>query len=167
MKIFVILHNIRSAHNVGSIFRTADGAGVAKIFLCGYTPTPIDRFGRPVTEIQKTSLGATESVFWEHVEKTEDCITTLKESGVHIVAVEQLIHSIPYGEWTNRGDTAFIFGNEIDGVPVDICDMADTVIHIPMHGMKESLNVGVSVGVVLFNARSTDAVVSSKKFVEI
>lgn len=167
METYVILHNIRSAHNVGSIFRTADGAGVMKIFLCGYTPTPVDRFGRPVSEIQKTSLGATESVSWEHMETTEECIRTLKQKGVRIVAVEQHEHSIPYAEQKFTGSTAFIFGNEIDGVPTDICENTDVVIHIPMHGKKESLNVGVAVGVILFNTRSTNIPTPSKKSAQV
>ncbi len=152
MKTYVILHNIRSAHNVGSIFRTADGAGVTKIFLCGYTPTPTDRFGRPVLEIEKTSLGATTSVVWEHIHTTEECVARLKQQNVCIVAVEQHEHAIPYTEYTRTGDTAFVFGNEIDGIPDHICQVADRTVHIPMQGMKESLNVGVTAGIVLFQA---------------
>lgn len=152
MKLFVILHNIRSAHNVGSLFRTADGAGVSKLFLSGYTPDPIDRFGRPVEEIVKTSLGATESVAWEHVDDTSACMRKLQEEGVSIVAVEQHKQAIPYTDAVYASDTAFIFGNEIDGVPHDVCDIADTVVAIPMKGMKESLNVSVSAGIILFDA---------------
>ncbi len=153
MKVYVILHNIRSAHNVGSIFRTADGAGVTKIFLCGYTPAPIDRFGRVVEEIQKTSLGASVVVPWEHFDSTEECIQVLRKDGVRIIAVEQHARAIPYTESQTKGDTAFIFGNEIDGVPKEFSENADEVIHIPMSGMKESLNVGISAGIVLFHAR--------------
>ncbi len=154
MKTYVILHNIRSAYNVGSIFRTADGAGVTKIFLCGYTPLPIDRFGRVVEEIQKTSLGASGVVPWEHYDSTEECILKLKKNGVKIVVVEQHTRAIPYTESQGKVDTAFVFGNEIDGVPKDFSKEADEVIHIPMNGMKESLNVSVSAGIVLFHTRS-------------
>lgn len=152
MSIFVVLHNIRSAHNVGSIFRTADGAGVSKVILCGYTPTPTDRFGRIVKDIEKTSLGATESVPWERYDHTSECIETLKKERVRIVAVEQHERAVPYSDIAYQGDTAFVFGNEIEGVPESIIQMADDVVHIPMHGMKESLNVSVTAGVILFNA---------------
>ena len=153
MSQFVVLHNIRSAHNVGSIFRTADGAGIVKLFLCGYTPTPVDRFGRPNEEIAKTSLGATESVPWEYCAETKLCLERLRREGVAIVAVEQHARALPYTEAVYGGDVAYIFGNEIEGVPNDICEEADSVVHIPMHGMKESLNVSVSAGIILFEAR--------------
>jgi len=152
MKLFVVLHNIRSAHNVGSIFRSADGAGVDTIFLCGYTPAPTDRFGRPVDEILKTSLGATSTVQWEQCDETVACLESLRQRGVTIVAVEQCPNAALYTEMAYPNDVAFVFGNEIDGVPKEVCDMADSVVYIPMHGKKESLNVGVSAGIVLFDA---------------
>ena len=153
MKTYVILHNIRSAYNVGSIFRTADGAGVTKIFLCGYTPAPIDRFGRVVEEIRKTSLGASGVVPWEQFNSTEECVLKLRKDGVKIVAVEQHVRAIPYTDSVLMGSVGFVFGNEIDGVPEAFSEKADEVIHIPMSGMKESLNVGVATGIVLFHAR--------------
>jgi len=151
MKTFVILHNIRSAHNVGAIFRTADGAGVSKIFLTGYTPAPIDRFGRPRKEIMKTSLSATESVPWEEYGDIDSCLLKLRQEGVTIVAVEQHPLSKIYRDYIPTGDTAYIFGNEIDGVPYDVCESADAVLSIPMHGEKESLNVSVTAGIILFH----------------
>ena len=150
MERYVILNNIRSAHNVGSIFRTSDGAGVSKIFLTGYTPTPTDRFGRTQEEIKKTSLGATESVLWEYVEDTMALVSRLRDEGVAIVAIEQHAQSIDYRTYPLSKNTAFIFGNEIEGVPHEVCGYADAVLHIPMHGMKESLNVSVAAGVTLF-----------------
>lgn len=138
---------------MGSIFRTADGAGVTKVFLSGYTPAPIDRFGRTVHEIQKTSLGATESVAWEVCEDTMIVIDRLKKSGVRIIAVEQHERAVPYFENDVTDDTAFIFGNEIEGVPNEVCEEADMVVHIPMKGTKESLNVSVATGIVLFDAQ--------------
>lgn len=147
---YVILHNVRSAHNVGSIFRTADGAGVTKLFLTGYTPAPIDRFGRTVDQINKTSLGATETVLWEQVDDIDVVIERLRAEGVTIVAVEQHARSIAYTTYKVPPAVAYIFGNEIDGVPGAICDAADAVIDIPMRGKKESLNVGVAAGVILF-----------------
>lgn len=150
MNTYVILHNIRSAHNVGSIFRTADGAGVTKLFLVGYTPHPIDRFGRVQEEIKKTSLGATESVAWEAYETFDELAATLRSVCVAIVAIEQHERSQDYRTYTQQGDTAYILGNEVEGVPAPICEVADAVLEISMMGTKESLNVSVAAGIVLF-----------------
>ena len=148
----VILFNLRSAHNVGSIFRTADGAGVGRIYLVGYTPTPYDRFGRVQPEIKKTALGATDSVAWEHHHKIDDLLPLLKQSGHCLVAVEQHSLAVAYDKYTPSADkVTFIFGNEIDGVPNEVCQAADAVIEIPLQGKKESLNVAVAAGIVLFN----------------
>jgi len=162
MKIVVILDNIRSAHNVGAIFRTADGAGVSKIYLCGYTPRPIDRFGRVQPEIAKTSLGATELVAWEAVDDIVDIIDRLKADGYIITAVEQHKTSVSYADWKPGTQVGFIFGNEIEGVQSAALRAADTIIEIPMRGEraqdrrtndigKESLNVSTSVGIILFH----------------
>ncbi|MDC1205502.1 TrmH family RNA methyltransferase [Candidatus Pacebacteria bacterium] len=150
MQKIVILDNIRSAHNVGSIFRTCDAAGVSKIYLCGYTPAPIDRFGRAQSEITKTSLGATETVGWECREKIEDLLTALKKEGVTIAAVEQGKDAVSYKNWQQKGSTAFIFGNEVDGISDEVYKASDVVLEIKMQGTKESLNVSVAAGVVLF-----------------
>lgn len=150
---FVILHNIRSAHNVGSLFRTADGAGVSKIFLTGYTPTPIDRFGREQKEILKTSLGATHTVPYEYVEDIMELLTRLENKGTTLVAVEQTERAIPYKDFTCNSDTAFIFGNEVLGVEQDVLVRIKDHIHIPMYGTKESLNVSVCAGAILFHFR--------------
>lgn len=149
---YIILDNIRSAYNVGAIFRTADGAGVKKIFLCGVTPTPIDRFGRVQKEIHKTALGAEEIVEWEYCEVASDAMDTLRREvlDIQVVSVEQKESSIPYTELHETGNIAFIFGNEIDGVSKEALKMSDTIVDIPMKGKKESLNVSVSVGVILF-----------------
>ncbi len=151
MKIYVILHNIRSAHNVGSVFRTSDGAGVSKIFLTGYTPSPIDRFGREQKEILKTSLGATNTVPYEIVEDIHELISRLKREHVTLVAVEQTEHAIDYKTFSPQGDVAFIFGNEITGVEPDVLIEATKHILLPMHGEKESLNVSVCAGIILFH----------------
>lgn len=150
MKKFVVLHNIRSAHNVGAVFRTADGAGVSKIFLTGYTPTPVDRFGRVQTEIEKTSLGAVHVVEWEHNESIEDVLEHLRKEGVEIVAIEQHSRSAHYYTHRPSGDVAYIFGNEVEGIPNDVCRDADAVLEIPMLGLKESLNVSVTAGIILY-----------------
>ena len=147
---YVILDNIRSAHNVGAIFRTADGAGVKKIFLCGITPSPIDRFGRKQKEIHKTALGAEDIVEWEYCEKVEVAVEKARAFGARIVSVEQTESSIPYTEFNKTENTAFVFGNEIDGVSKEVLEESDVIVEIPMHGKKESLNVSVSVGVILF-----------------
>lgn len=151
MKTYIILNNIRSAHNVGSIFRTADGAGVSKIFITGYTPTPTDRFGREQKEILKTSLGATQTVPYEIVEDIHTLVARLKEEDVQMVAVEQTKKAIAYQAFAPTGDVAFIFGNEITGVEEGVLEASDMHIMIPMRGMKESLNVSVCVGIIVFS----------------
>lgn len=147
----VLLHNIRSAHNVGSIFRTADAAGVSRLYLSGYTPLPIDRFGRPQKDIAKTALGAEGYLAWEKARSPADCIGALRESGWHIVGVEQDKRSIDYRSIELSHPTLFVFGNEVRGLSTGIRRLCDTLIEIPMHGEKESLNVSVAAGIILFN----------------
>lgn len=151
----LILDNIRSAHNVGSIFRTADGAGVEKIYLLGYTPTPIDRFGRPQPEIVKTSLGASEVIPFEHIENEdkEKLIERLKREGFVIVAVEQTSDSVSLYEFAVPSKVCYILGNEIEGVSEKLLALADTAVEIPMSGQKESLNVSVTAGIALFHRK--------------
>ncbi len=150
MKI-LILEDIRSAYNVGAIFRTADGAGVNKIYLSGYTPRPIDRFGRIQGEIEKTSLGASLSVTWEGVESLSELTQKLKNDGVTIVAVEQADNSIEIKSLPKQVKVAFILGNEIDGVSKEALELADMIVELPMLGEKESLNVSVAAGIVLYH----------------
>lgn len=148
----LILDNIRSTHNVGAIFRTADAAGVKKIYLTGYTPAPLDRFGRPVPEIEKTALGAEKTIAWEQVENIDDLISRLKKENFKIIAVEQAENSVDY-KTVKIGDddkVAFIFGNEVDGLSPETLSQCDIIAEIPMRGAKESLNVSVSAGVALF-----------------
>lgn len=149
-KIFLILQNIRSIYNVGAIFRTAECAGISKIFLSGYTPTPLDRFGRERKDFVKVALGAEKSIVWEQKKNIEKLLEDLKKEGVHIIAVEQSKNSVDYKKIKIKGPTAFIFGNEIRGLSSSVLKKADIVAEIPMKGKKESLNVSVSVGVVLF-----------------
>lgn len=148
--VFVILDNVRSAQNVGSFFRTADAAGVSKLYLAGYTPTPLDRFGRKSTKVAKAALGAEDFVPWEKREDIHALIRELKEKGVTIAAVEQSPHSISYKDFVLEKPTAFIFGNEVLGVQEQVLAEVDTILEIPMHGKKESLNVSVAAGVILF-----------------
>jgi tRNA G18 (ribose-2'-O)-methylase SpoU len=147
---YVILHDIRSNYNVGAIFRTADAAGVAKIFLTGYTPTPIDRFGRPVPEIHKTALGAEETISWEKVD-IQVLIPQLQEVGVTVVAVEQRADSVDLYDFSVPPKVAYIFGSETEGLNSEILDACDEVLELPMKGTKESLNVSVTAGIVMYH----------------
>lgn len=152
----VILDNIRSLHNVGSIFRTADGAGAEKIYLCGITPGPIDRFGKIRPQMAKVSLGAEQSVEWEKRQATSKLIDKLKKEGYKIFAVEQNKKSIPYYKWKAKSEkrkAVFIFGSEVKGLPPAILKKADKILEIPMRGKKESLNVAVAAGIILFYFR--------------
>ncbi|MDO8467236.1 MAG: TrmH family RNA methyltransferase [bacterium] len=152
-----ILHNIRSLHNVGSIFRTADAAGVEKLYLCGITPTPLDRFGVVRQQVGKVSLGAEKSVPWEKVASTSRLINKLKNppagGGYKIFALEQSKKSIPYnkiGVIPRDNRVALLVGHEVKGVPAAILKKADKILEIPMRGKKESLNVSVAFGIAVF-----------------
>ncbi|MFA5413416.1 MAG: TrmH family RNA methyltransferase [Patescibacteria group bacterium] len=151
----VILHNVRSTHNVGSIFRTADAAGCEKIYLCGITPAPVDRFGRANEKISKVALGAENWIAWEKVGQTTRLIDKIKKEGYKILAIEQSRRSVPYQKikLTKKDlvKTALIAGNEIKGLPPVILRRADKILEIPMRGKKESLNVAVAFGIVAFN----------------
>ncbi|PIP86958.1 RNA methyltransferase [Candidatus Campbellbacteria bacterium CG22_combo_CG10-13_8_21_14_all_36_13] len=154
-KTYCILHNIRSVHNVGSFFRTAEASGVDKIYFTGYTPCPKDRFGKKRQDVSKVALGAEEIVSWEDGIEIKELIYKLKKDGVIIVAVEQDEKSISYKEIKklSHKNTAFIFGNETDGIEKSILDMCDYILEIPMSGKKESINVSVAGGVILFERR--------------
>ena len=153
----IILDNIRSLFNVGSIFRTADAAGVEKIYLCGITPTPTDRFGRIRPQLAKVSLGAERTMNWEYVESASKLINKLKKEKFKILAVEQSKKSIPYLNLrikkSDLNKIVLIFGNEVDGISEIILKKADKILEIPMSGKKESLNVSVSFGIVVFGLR--------------
>jgi len=146
----LVLHNIRSTYNIGAIFRTADGAGVSKIYLSGFSPTPLDRFGKKRKDVAKSALGAEEYVPWEYHAQASPVIAKLKREGFTIVAVEQTKTAIDYRSYRSRGKTAFMFGNEVRGLSSAVLKKADKVIEIPMGGKKESLNVSVSAGIILY-----------------
>ena len=150
MEVAVLLHNVRSAHNVGSIFRTADAAGVSKMFLSGYTPQPLDRFKREQPAITKTALGADKYIPWEYEKNPYRIIARLREGGWHIVGVEQDEKSIDYRKFRAKKKTLFILGNEVRGISPALRRKCDTMVEIPMYGKKESLNVSVAAGIVLF-----------------
>ncbi|MFA6273504.1 MAG: TrmH family RNA methyltransferase [Candidatus Paceibacterota bacterium] len=147
---YLILDNIRSAHNVGAIFRTADAVGIAKIFLVGTTPCPIDRFGRERKEITKTALGAEKTMVWEHEVVFIHLIKKLKKEGFQIIAIEQDLHSIDYRKIKPVEKMVFVLGGEVSGIPPGHLKLCDVIAEIPMRGTKESLNVSVAVGVALF-----------------
>ena len=149
----VMLYDIRSHYNVGAIFRTSDGAGVEKIYLVGYTPAPRDRFGRVVPEIHKTALGAEETVPWKQVSRDDvpALLATLKTQRVRIVAIEQSPGATALQEFTVPENILYIFGSEVGGLPDDILKMADEVVELPMRGSKDSLNVSVTAGIVLYH----------------
>lgn len=143
----IVLDNIRSLNNIGSIFRTADGFRIEAIYLCGLSAQP------PHREIHKTALGATESVPWKYFKETEDAITELKNKGYQVFAVEQAENSQKLGEFTPDFSIkcAFIFGNEVKGVQQKVVDLADGCIEIPQYGTKHSFNISISVGIVLWD----------------
>jgi tRNA G18 (ribose-2'-O)-methylase SpoU len=149
-KSVAILYNIRSTHNVGSIFRTADAAGISHIYLIGYTPAPIDRFGRPRKDIAKISLGAEISIPSSHHETIEEVIAILRGKDYQLIAIEQSQNSIDYKKVTIKKPVAFILGEEVNGLPETILNAVDTIAEIPMAGMKESLNVSVAFGIAVF-----------------
>ena len=150
-KISLILHNVRSVHNVGSIFRTADAAGVQKIFLTGYTPAPVNRFGGEVSAFTKTSLGAEKAVSWEGRNDPKGVIQHLKKEGVKIVALEQHPEALDYRTAKLSSPVALCVGNEVRGLSSQFLSLADEIIEIPMKGEKESLNVSVATGIALFS----------------
>lgn len=148
----VLLPDIRSAHNVGSIFRTCDAAGVSRVVLSGYSPRPVDKFGRVQKEIAKTALGGEKTIPWIYEKSTKSAINDLKEEGFSIVGVELLEGAIDYRKYKVVKKVVFVFGNEVDGLSKSILVLCDKVIQIPMRGKKESLNVSVSAGIILFNS---------------
>ena len=141
----VVLNNIRSLYNVGSIFRTADGAGVEKIWLCGYTGFP------PQSQIAKTALGAEQRVPWEHAEDAVAVIKKLKRQGYQIVLLEQLDQSVEYHKFKPKGPVCLVIGNEIVGVSDGFLPHCDAAVEIAMAGVKNSLNVAVAFGIVAYH----------------
>ncbi len=144
----LILDNIRSTHNVGSIFRTADAAGVSKMYLVGTTPCPIDRFGREQSDIAKTALGAEKTVPWEYMDNTLEILN--KHSEYFKVALEQSGDSKDYKTIAPKEKNIIVLGPEVTGLPQEILHACDAIAEIPMRGSKESLNVSVATGVFLF-----------------
>ncbi len=157
----LLLHNIRSVHNVGSIFRTAECLGISRIVLSGVSPTPLDRFGRKRKDLAKVALGAEDMVPWEVVTDSDEFVQDFKKKGGMVIVVEQDPRSVDYkkaaemlekGKGGKRGaPTLVVFGSEVRGAPRTHLDLADIIAEIPQSGLKESLNVAVAAGIVLFS----------------
>jgi tRNA G18 (ribose-2'-O)-methylase SpoU len=144
----LVMDNVRSMHNVGSVFRTADAFLIQGIILCGYTPVP------PHRDIQKTALGATETVHWQYYATTTEAVTALKEAGYRVLAIEQAENSIMLDQFQPEKGTqplALVFGNEVSGVDGEVMKLVDGCIEIPQLGMKHSLNISVSTGIVVWD----------------
>ncbi len=154
--IIIVLDNIRSLNNIGSVFRTSDAFLIEKIYLCGITATP------PNKDIHKTALGSTDTVSWEYIENTLDLVKKLKDNNVTICAIEQAQNATMLNNFTVQPDTkyALVFGNEVKGVDQDVINHSDTVIEIPQFGTKHSLNISVSCGVVVWDVFSKIKVLS-------
>ena len=143
--VIAVLENIRSMHNVGSVFRTADAFLIEAIYICGYTAQP------PRKEIDKTALGATETVDWKYFSTSKDAVEELRENGYRIFAIEQVDKSISLEKFYEAEEKiAVVFGNEVEGVTNDVLKICDGSIEIPQFGMKHSLNISVAAGIVLY-----------------
>ena len=153
-ELYIIAHNIRSAHNVGAIFRTCDGAGVDKIYLSGYSQRPAsaekELKSKPEKMLEKTALGAEASVAWESMDDLPLLLDKLKKAGVQIVALEKTETSIDIKKFRPTFPMALILGHEVDGVKDEILEKCDVVVEIPMRGKKESLNVSVATGIAIY-----------------
>ena len=142
---YCLVEDVRSLYNVGSIFRTSDAVKLNKLYLTGYTGFP------PRREIDKTALGATESVPWQHLKQTDAAIKELKESNIKLIALEHTSESVPYYEFEYDFPVCLMLGNEVDGMSEETISQADYSVEIPMFGLKQSLNVSVAYGVVMFH----------------
>ena len=148
--LIVILDNIRSLNNIGSVFRTSDAFRIEKIYLCGITATP------PHKDIQKTALGSTESVDWDYTESTLELVKKLQSKDIQVLSIEQAENATMLNNFTPKPNTtyALVFGNEVKGVSQEVVSLSDQVIEIPQYGTKHSLNISVSCGVVLWEVFS-------------
>lgn len=158
--IALVIHNVRSAANVGSMLRTADGAGVSQVWFTGYTPSPAPAERRYLTRAEKSlakaALGAERSVLWQRCRSIGSVMKRLHAEGYHLVALEQSARSIGMDEVGGReGDIALVVGNEVRGIDTRILNQCDTILELPMHGEKHSLNVSVAAGIALYVIRGT------------
>ena len=144
LPVTIVLENVRSLYNVGAFFRTADGARIEKLWLCGITGRP------PKHAITKTALGAEETVPWEHSWEAEPVVRALRDSGREVAAIETSVHAVDLFDWAPRFPVAVIFGHEVDGIRPEVSALCDTHVRIPMLGRKHSLNVATAGGVVMY-----------------
>lgn len=149
-EITLILHDIRSAQNVGAMFRTAEAAGISKIYLSGYTPAPLDRFGKERKDVAKASLGAEKMIPWVEAKSIGALMGKLKMEKFQMIAIEQSEKSVDYKKVKAKNNIVFIVGNEVTGLSPAILKKCDVIAEIPMQGKKESLNVSVALGIALF-----------------
>jgi tRNA G18 (ribose-2'-O)-methylase SpoU len=143
--IYGLLENVRSLYNVGSVFRTSDAVRLKGLYLTGYTGKP------PRREIDKTALGAVDSVAWQHYKNPLAAVDELKSKGVHILALEHTTESSRYDQFTYTFPLCVLFGNEVDGLSETLIEVADSAIEIPMYGIKQSLNISVSYGIIMYH----------------
>jgi tRNA G18 (ribose-2'-O)-methylase SpoU len=159
MKYSVLLHNIRSVYNVGSIFRTADAAGFDHVYISGYTPTPIDRFGRARNDLSKVALGSEKTVPWSSFTTIDEALEKLKQQNAHLLAVEQSDTSFDYRALKDnksiKDEVVIIMGEETRGIELDVLNRVDATVEIPMRGDKESLNVSVAFGIIAYEITKT------------
>jgi len=151
-EVYLILDNIRSMYNVGAIFRTADAAGIKKLYLCGITATP------PRKEIEKTALKTIDFVPWEYYESTSDLILNLQKKNIKVIALEQTHESQNYHTFSYTKPLAIVIGHETEGISQDVLDLCDSAIEIPMNGIANSLNVATAAGIILFKAIEKQAI---------
>jgi tRNA G18 (ribose-2'-O)-methylase SpoU len=144
LPVYAVLDHIRSAHNVGAAFRTSDGAGIGELLLCGYTPCP------PHRHLSKTAFGAVEVVPWQHCETTQDALDIVRARGCQILALEFNERSVPLWEFDLKFPLALVFGNEVEGLSEATMERCDAVVHLPMRGLKNSLNVSVAFGITAY-----------------
>lgn len=149
-EVVVLVHDIRSTHNVGSIFRTSDAVGVSKIYLSGFSPTPKDKFGRWRKDVCKVALGAEQSIPWEYLDSPINLIKKMKKGGFEVVGLEQSEKSIDYKKFKSKKPILFIVGSEVEGMSREMLKLCDSIVEIPMLGNKESLNVSVAFGVAIY-----------------
>ncbi len=146
----LLLSDIRSVYNTGSIFRTAETLGISKIYCCGTTPVPVDRFQRKRKDFAKVSLGSEEIIPWEHSKDSETLLKKLKKEGFQIIALEQAENSVDYKKVKLKNKSVIMVGNEVTGINNSLLKLSDVVAEIPLAGKKESLNVAVATGIFLY-----------------
>jgi len=152
MRTVFVIDNLRSVYNVGSIFRTSNAVGIKKIYLCGTTPTPLDNFGKPRKDFAKVALGAEDTIEWEYIESTIECIENLKKENYYIISLEQAENAVDYKEVdiAEKEKVVFVVGAEVVGISEKVLAQSDVVAEIPMLGTKESLNVTIAFGVAVY-----------------